>query len=253
MNSTELSKNQPYTYLIGWSKYNKWYYGVRYSKKCSPSDLWKTYFSSSNHVKQFREIHGDPDIIQIRRTFINTSSALLWETRVLKRMKVISDSKWLNATDNKAISDIYAFSSHGNIWINNGVIEKYIKNDCEIPEGWIKGRIYKKRKKRGTPSDETILKIKKALTGKRKPQGHGKKVGDFNRGKKRSIKICENISKARKGIPTNIKVWYFTIDDKIIKITNLSKYCRENNLNVSCMRDVHYGNQKQHKNYKKAI
>lgn len=26
--------NQPYTYLIGWSKLNKWYYGVRYSKKC---------------------------------------------------------------------------------------------------------------------------------------------------------------------------------------------------------------------------
>ena len=43
----------PYTYLIGWSNLNKFYYGVRYGKGCHPSDLWVKYFGSRNaEVKQ---------------------------------------------------------------------------------------------------------------------------------------------------------------------------------------------------------
>jgi ribosomal protein L37AE/L43A len=87
-----------YTYLIGWSKYDKWYYGVRYSKYAHPSDLWKTYFTSSQYVKEFREKHGEPDIIQIRKTFNDAKSAKDWENRVLKRMNVTSNNKWLNKT-----------------------------------------------------------------------------------------------------------------------------------------------------------
>jgi len=29
-----------YTYLIGWSKLKKYYYGVRFAKKSNPKDLW---------------------------------------------------------------------------------------------------------------------------------------------------------------------------------------------------------------------
>ncbi len=61
----------PYTYIIGWSLYNKYYYGVRYAKNCNPNDLWKTYFTSSKYVKEFRNNHGEPDIIQVRKTFEN--------------------------------------------------------------------------------------------------------------------------------------------------------------------------------------
>jgi hypothetical protein len=32
--------NTPYTYLIGWSNQNKYYYGVRYAKDCHPNDFW---------------------------------------------------------------------------------------------------------------------------------------------------------------------------------------------------------------------
>lgn len=38
----------PYTYLIGWSKHNIWYYGKRTAKNCHPNDFWVTYFTSSN-------------------------------------------------------------------------------------------------------------------------------------------------------------------------------------------------------------
>ena len=97
---------QPYTYLIGWPELNTYYYGVRYSHDCTPSDLWNPYKTSSQHVKQFIVEHGEPDIIQIRKTFTDTQSARLWENRVLKRMKVVSSDKWLNKTDNKSIAPL---------------------------------------------------------------------------------------------------------------------------------------------------
>lgn len=86
----------PYTYLIGWTNHNKWYYGVRYAKKCNPNDLWVKYFTSSKKVKEFRKNHGEPDIIQIRKTFLDSKSAKLWEDRVLRRMKVHINDLWIN-------------------------------------------------------------------------------------------------------------------------------------------------------------
>lgn len=90
-----------YTYLIGWSHLNKWYYGVRYAKRCHPTELWVTYFTSSKHVKLFRKKHGEPDIIQVRETFDDHIKALSWEEKVLRRMNVARESKWLNVTHNR--------------------------------------------------------------------------------------------------------------------------------------------------------
>lgn len=90
----------PYTYLIGWTTHNKWYYGVRYAKNCNPEDLWNTYFTSSKYIKKFRETHGEPDIIQIRKKFTTVDKAILWEHTVLKRLKVNINEKWINKTYN---------------------------------------------------------------------------------------------------------------------------------------------------------
>jgi hypothetical protein len=60
---------QPYTYLIGWTKHNKWYYGCQYAngqRVANPSNLWTTYFTSSKHVKECRELYGEPDVVQVR-------------------------------------------------------------------------------------------------------------------------------------------------------------------------------------------
>jgi hypothetical protein len=91
-----MSIYQPYTYLIGWSNHNKWYYGVRYAAKCNPSDLWTRYFTSSKEVKKFRQINGEPDIIQIRKIFSEAKKAKHWEDKVLRRLKVHLDDSWLN-------------------------------------------------------------------------------------------------------------------------------------------------------------
>lgn len=96
----------PYTYLIGWSKHNLWYYGCEFgnkSKTANPDNLWRVYFTSSKEVKKILELYGDPDVIQIRRKFLTKIEALNWEHKVLKRMKVIKKENWLNKTDNKAI------------------------------------------------------------------------------------------------------------------------------------------------------
>ena len=94
----------PYTYLIGWTNHNKWYYGVRFAKGCAPNDLWIKYFTSSKVVKEFYSNYGNPDIIQIRKTFNTVDSARQWESNVLKKMNVINEDKWFNQTNNKATS-----------------------------------------------------------------------------------------------------------------------------------------------------
>lgn len=93
----------PYTYLVGWSMLDKWYYGVRYAKDCHPKDLWVTYFTSSNMVKEIRETHGDPDVIQVRRVFENSKAATDWETRALKRMRVSKSERWLNISETASL------------------------------------------------------------------------------------------------------------------------------------------------------
>lgn len=87
---------QPYTYLVGWSQQDLWYYGVRYAKQCRPDDLWKSYFTSSSLVKDTRLKYGEPDVVQVRKTFDNANEAKKWESKVLVRMNVLGNDRWLN-------------------------------------------------------------------------------------------------------------------------------------------------------------
>lgn len=85
-----------FTYLIGWSTHQKFYYGSRYSKDADPSQLMTTYMTSSEYVKEFIELHGMPDIVEVRRTFDSVDECRQWEMKVLQRMKVVSSDTWLN-------------------------------------------------------------------------------------------------------------------------------------------------------------
>jgi len=88
---------KPYTYLIGWSHLNVWYYGSKYAKGCNPNDLWITYFTSSERVKSFRKEHGEPNVITIRRVFENANDAVAWEHKVLKRLNASGRNDFLNS------------------------------------------------------------------------------------------------------------------------------------------------------------
>lgn len=100
-------KTIPYTYLIGWPEYNLWYYGVRYANGCCPTDLWNPYTTSSKHVADTVKQYGIPPVRLIRKTFKDPLSARVWESRVLKRMNVVKDFRWLNKTDTQVFEPQY--------------------------------------------------------------------------------------------------------------------------------------------------
>ena len=91
---------KPYTYLIGWTKHDLWYYGVQFGEKSEPSNLWNTYFTSSKKVQLLREDIGEPDVVEVRKHFSSPEKARAWETKVIRRLGAVQSSKWLNQTDN---------------------------------------------------------------------------------------------------------------------------------------------------------
>ena len=86
----------PFTYIIGWSKHKKFYYGAKYAQGCHPSDLWESYFTSSKYVKEFREQNGEPDIIKIHRTFSDKHSCVSFENKYLNRIDAKNSQLFLN-------------------------------------------------------------------------------------------------------------------------------------------------------------
>jgi len=89
---------KPYTYLIKHRPTNRVYYGMRAANKVEPEqDLWQHYFTSSPKVQQLIEETGrDSFDIEIRRVFETKEHAVAWETRVLRRCRVLDDDRWIN-------------------------------------------------------------------------------------------------------------------------------------------------------------
>lgn len=145
----------PYTYLIGWSWLNIWYYGSRYAKNCHPSDLWVSYFTSSKHVERFRKEYGEPDVIEIRKVFDFREQCILWENKVLSKMNIGQDERFLNKTNNKAIF----LTESERKYIGKKIKEIRIKNGSYV--AWNKGL------KLGPMSEEN----KNKLRGPRSPYG----------------------------------------------------------------------------------
>ena len=97
-----MSIYKPYTYLIGWSRFNIYYYGVEYSnstKVANPKNLWKTYFTSSKEVSKFVDEYGSPDILKVRRIFNDSYQARNWERKVIDRCKLVEDKRFLNKSN----------------------------------------------------------------------------------------------------------------------------------------------------------
>ena len=89
----------PFTYIIGWSEHKKFYYGAKYAQGCQPSDLWTTYFTSSEVVNDFRKTFGEPDIIKIHRTFSDKDSCVLFENDYLERIDARNHLLFLNQSN----------------------------------------------------------------------------------------------------------------------------------------------------------
>lgn len=176
-----------YTYLIGWSATNKWYYGVRYAEKSTPLELWTTYFTSSKHVAAYRKQHGEPDVVEIRRTFDTPDKAREWEHKVLRRLGVRAKDEWLNMCDNRfpfvttnkqyMQADSYrkamSLAKRGSLAWNKGLTNpktvgtRFFHNghtqgmfrEGDQPAGWVRGRLNQAHNKGKPHSPETKAKI----------------------------------------------------------------------------------------------
>lgn len=235
----------PYTYLIGWSEYNKWYYGRRTAKNCNPKEFWVSYFTSSKYVEEFRKLHGEPDIIQIRKTFPNNpNSCKIWESKILEKLDVQHNIKFLNKKngDNKwdTTGMISVKDSEGNFYSVNRIDAKYLAGEL-IPV--TRGLIVVKNKEGKTFQVST--NDEKYLSGELIHHTKGLKFG------KQSVehkikRITKESSKksalSRTGLKQSEKTktkranscsqwWEITNpQDKVYIIKNLNEFCRNNDL-----------------------
>lgn len=201
---------QPYTYLIGWSQLDKWYYGVRYAKRCSPSDFWVSYFTSSKIVSKYRKLHGEPDVLSIRKTFSDAQTAKVWEHQVLRRLECAKSSKWLNQSNSGENFVLFERTEAHKLKISAALkgkkkTEEHCKNLSKSQRGKTahnKGKVgYMAGKKL---SEEAKLKISQSKIGKnrkmteewrqnlrdaltktkglKKPESMRKKLGESRRG-----------------------------------------------------------------------
>jgi hypothetical protein len=206
--SKQLNNNmKPYTYLIRHRPTNRVYYGMRAANKVDPEqDLWQHYFTSSPKVQQLIEETGQDSFdIEIRRVFNTKEQAVAWETRVLRRCKVLQDDRWINQNvagyviptpeSNKKISDYWKGKPkskeqiekirQGNIGKNKGRIqsEEHRRKNSEANKGCNNPRY-------GVEvSENTRQKIGEANKGKI-PANKGKPMSEEQKEKIRATKAA---------------------------------------------------------------
>jgi hypothetical protein len=140
-----------YSYLLGWSKINKFYYGIRYSKYSKLDDLHtKKYRTSSKYVKELYDAKIFPDIIQIRKIAKTREQIFNWETKVLRRMKVLTDDRFLNRWENNMVPKTHEYkqlhSCEARAKNNKVLIKKYGARGSASPI--IKEKVFKTNNER---------------------------------------------------------------------------------------------------------
>jgi hypothetical protein len=196
-----------YTYLIKHTPSGKVYYGYRSANRVEPhEDLWKRYFTSSPKVQRLIDETGvDSFDVEIRKIFDTKEQASNWETRVLRRCRVLNDDRWINQNiagyvvpteeSNKKISDYHKGKPKSkdqiekirlsNIGKNKGKVatEEHRRKNSEAHRGEKNGRYGKE------VSDETRNKIGAANKGK-VPANKGQPMSEEQKAKIRAAKAA---------------------------------------------------------------
>ncbi len=170
----------PYTYIIGWTSLNKWYYGSSYGteKKAHPSQLWSTYFTSSRYVKAFREEYGEPDFIQVTNTFASSEETKEFERYVLKFIDAKRNPKFLNRSNGDG--------HYGGV----GKVSEETRNRISVS---MKGKL------KGIPlTEETKKKISESSKGRVHTEETKQKLRTHNLGKKHTSEAIQKIAEAGK-------------------------------------------------------
>ena len=174
---------KPYTYLIKHRPSGKVYYGYRSANRVEPDqDLWKHYFTSSPGVQKLIEETGaDSFDFEVRKIFESKEQAVSWETRVLRRCRVLNDDRWINQNvagyivptkeSRKKISDYHKGKS------------KTIEHKEKIRQG----NLGKKKPPRGDEYRKLMSALKSGINnpmyGKGCTPERAAKIGAANKGK----------------------------------------------------------------------
>jgi hypothetical protein len=140
---------KPYTYVVGWSKHNKYYYGCRHAKVADPTDLWVSYFTSSNYVAVLRDMYGEPDVVRIHKTFETPRECVNYERRIIRKLinrphfinmnvagSIVGGNPYPRTEIQKQSAKKLMTTLSKGVWYTNGIQMKR----CKIaPLGWIRG------------------------------------------------------------------------------------------------------------------
>ena len=192
----------PFTYRITFKPTGQQYYGVRTRKNCHPSELWTQYFTSSKQVKRLIEEFGTQAFdFEIRKTFSTKQDAILWEHRVLTRLDVVNNDKWLNEN----IGGRYFVSRDKNT-------EEHIRNSANAQRGKKKKPCNEDRRrkiseaKKGKPppnkgkpmSEEQKALLSKIRSGSKSSEETKAKIGAASRGRLKSPETRAKIAEKQK-------------------------------------------------------
>jgi hypothetical protein len=241
------SKRTPYTYLIGWSKLNVWYYGRRTAINCHPDEFWISYFTSSKYVADFIKIHGDPDIKIIRRIFNNfnindsITKCCRWEEKVVRRINAVKKTNWLN--QHYAIAK---WDTTGKISVKHivtGETKLVDANDPDFINGILVGINHQiKHKTTSCVFCKNIFGINNIRVHEKTCQNNPQREYGALYGRKMTEDQCANMFGPRpaiaKDLNPNAKRWRLTTpNQEVIEfIGNLVEVIRENNLSPALLR-----------------
>ena len=187
----------PYVYLIGWTKLDTWYCGSRSAANCHPSDLWKTYFTSSEYVKKFRDENGEPDHIEILKDFEAPIDALKYEEEKLREFDILNKNNWLNVgIFGVSIYSIGPKSKETKMKMSNSKKGRILSEETKRKMSEAKkGRKFTKEhrqkmveaaknKKMPPMSDEHRNNISNKLKGRKLSLDHRKRISDYYKNKR---------------------------------------------------------------------
>jgi hypothetical protein len=161
---------KPYTYYLYHTPTGKKYYGVRLAPKVEPEqDLWVQYFGSSDKVDALRKAYGNDSFqVEVRKVFEDVYAAHAWEQKVLKRIKAVSKSDWLNQA------------------VYEGPFFRQGPHTEET-----------KKRMRKPKSEETRNRMKRP-----KSEEHKRKIAKANTGKHHTEETKRKLSESHKGVST---------------------------------------------------
>jgi hypothetical protein len=169
-----------------------------------------------------------PPIQQIRKEFNFPKQAMVWEQRVLRRIKVLYNNKWLNKNISGAVEfderirALMSSAKKGKIWVHKDSVKSLIRKEmltAYLNNGYTKG--------------------------------HGQKLlgqANYMFGKHHNDETRNRISKARKGVNTNtkeslaIKSKKMTVDNPMFNLATREKHAQAMKLSNTNSKPVYYGN-----------